>query len=398
MCVITMSNPVYEFLVDTPLMQSVADCIHDTPTSTYLCIYSMPPTFQIDSPETANPVGPIPYLKYIVQCKSDSVVFPSVDFAFVDGDDVDARFQTSCVKTLFEVLELKLGDNSSASWNTWYKGVACVKTGDQTSLFAVLHYDPIVETYPAIHAGKYPIRDENPNRLGDSPIRWATVDELLFRRTVLGVPVDPAISHVFAQHAPLWNITVSGRYIDFPFSVYCLAKQEDDVYASKQIPEIYEDAVDRMNRLIDDLDTLDNYTYADEYADRYCFSVDPIGVNDPKRCIRYAVYPVNTKYVMQECSKGQVGGGEPTDKVLEPTNKVLEPTDNVLEPTDKVLEQDTVVEEPEPTTVDKSEEPANDSETQYRKMSVSTLYYIETRLAKNEPMWGILNRGQIDSL
>ena len=120
--------------------------------------------------------------------------------------------------------------------------------------------------------------------------KWGTVDELIFEQKIGEEGVDPTIRETFAKHKNLWNIVNDNdEYIDFPFVVYALEKDE-----SNKLQTIKDGDGNPVK--LEKYGTSD--TDVDEYDDRYCFSLKPILSDGPGK--RYAMFAWRTRYILPE--------------------------------------------------------------------------------------------------
>ena len=137
----------------------------------------------------------------------------------------------------------------------------------------------------------YPITDSNL----ETPLKWATVDELLFEQKIMGEEVEPAIFDCFSKHHNLWNIEdAEHNYIRFPFSVFAV---EIDA-ATNQFKTI---TIDQSEEHL--VEKIDHYgtpeSSADEYGERYCFTISPLlePTTNPRR---YAMFAWKTRYIVTD--------------------------------------------------------------------------------------------------
>ena len=120
--------------------------------------------------------------------------------------------------------------------------------------------------------------------------KWGTVDELIFEQKIGEEGVDPTIRETFAKHKNLWNIVNDNdEYIDFPFVVYALEKDE-----SNKLQTIKDGDGNPVK--LEKYGTSD--TDVDEYDDRYCFSLKPIPSGGPGK--RFAMFAWRTRYILPE--------------------------------------------------------------------------------------------------
>jgi hypothetical protein len=344
--------------------------------------------------------------------------------------------------------------------DSMYVGLLAEEVQGNRQIFAFLNYDyleTIVQT-PENKAQSgllfcrnpdsklYPICDANSN----AKLKWATVDELLFEKKIINDDVDPGISELFLKNNKLWNIEDSeGNDILFPFVVFGVnVKQEEKQYQtvatssspvdSKEDPfvlhgktEIYGTPQNKEENGI-----------ADEYDERYCFTLRPLADVNPRR---YAMFAWKTRYIVsdeQVRSLGQnVDNGEPaagpepdTQPNKEPDTEPQQDTQPNKEP-DTEPQQDTdtspsaknalsesesvAVQTPNPLKLefddspvpplklelDDNDEPELSEENKDRialeKLKFPTIYTItQNELSDNKPLvtWCILNSNQFTGL
>jgi hypothetical protein len=340
-------EPAYEYLADSRLTKTTDDLPDHSVV--YICLYSMPYTFVVDSESDTKK---IPFLKFLLQKKDTQYTFPTFDFHIHEEKDADLSFRNQLLDQLVELFQLTLTPVASDLHDVVFQGFVL----EDGKVFAICNFDALysqIQTaanpkapFSTTNPSQFPISDGNP----DATMKWAITEEILYFRTVLGIPVDPIITSTFDTHDYLCNISFDDVYIQFPVSAYYVV--DGEVYTNDRIANA-EDAKNREESLLEYTTMLDNYLYANTYGDRYCFSHGPIDESaDLSTYHRYAIYNYKTKYVIDDDAP-IVGGGD------------------------------------------------EDEETQLETMIIPTIYFIENSpRTKNKPvvMWGIHNQDLIAAL
>ena len=223
-----------------------------------------------------------------------------------------------------------------------------------------LEQEPALEQpdSPQIFCSSRPkITDED-----ESDLRWATVDELIFQKKMLGQPIDPIISDAFKTQDILWNITdaTTGEYIDFPFVVYGVKETADNVFATVTV----EDGKDAGEESILSVKQTGQYGtsgLSDQYGMRYCFTIQPFdSVENGKRFVLFALNP---EYLVEDAELDSLpapqSGGEPaaespaqpvdnTEVLNNSENTIEEPAQQIENP-DALNNSETPIDNPEAT-------------------------------------------------
>ena len=258
-------------------------------------------------------------------------------------------------------------------------------------VFAFLNYDvlagmiqspdnPILDAVFCINKDThiYPIADSNTK----SKLKWATVDELYFERKIIEDEVDSTISELFSKHYNLWNIENDGKYAIIPFVVYKVEKK-NDVFTTVQANL---DNSEDSGEMIEEYGSKDDSGIADDYDERYCFTIHPLGCSSSQdasckdRPRRYAMFAWKTRYVVTESDVALLNGDqEPpqSDNMMPPQNGGDQ---NSTEHALSEEEKDNIASE---------------------RLLYPTLYTITTnKFTKNVPTvtWGIKNKDQFVGL
>jgi hypothetical protein len=292
-----------------------------------------------------------------------------------------------------------------------YTGLVAEETQGSRQLFAFLNYDVLesmIET-PENKAQSGLVFCANTDSSEKHEHKWGTVDELIFEQKIGEDGVDPTIREAFAKHKNLWNI-VNGNdeYIDFPFVVYALEKNESNKLQTINDP----------NR---DPVKLSNYgsseTDADEYNNRYCFSLKPISSSNESNpthlAKRYAMFAWKTRYILNEPkpepepepeqnATPDQKGGLPVSLKDDDQNKKedIEIFDVHLKSPGPLQLEEKLEEEPhEGKEPELSEEDKDRFENE--KLNFPTVYIItKNEQTNNEPIitWGVLHPKQFTAL
>jgi len=287
--------------------------------------------------------------------------------------------------------------------DSMYIGLVSEKVQETRQIFVFLNYDYLERMVQTpenkAQAGMlfcrnpdsqlYPIIDSNKN----AKLKWATIDELVFEKKIINEDIDPAVSDLFAKNEKLWNIEDSdSNYIAFPFVVFA-AELSDNHYKTVLSPTDSKEDPFALNGKMETYGTPQNKEdqgIADEYDERYCFTLQPLSSSDPDTSLppprRYAMFAWKTRYVVPE--EPVVGG----DGNTRPENPLkLEFEDSPKSPLKLDLEED------EDATV--SEEKKD--QIALEKLKFPTIYTItQNEFTDNKPlvMWGILNSKQFVGL
>jgi hypothetical protein len=239
----------------------------------------------------------------------------------------------------------------------------------------------------------YPIRDSNP----ESKLKWATVDELYFEGKIIEDEVDSNISDLFSKHYNLWNIENDGKYTIIPFVVYKVEKK-NDVFATVQANS------EDTGEMIEEYGSKDDAGIADDYDERYCFTIHPLSCSSSQDASckdvprRYAMFAWKTRYVVTESDVALLNGDQaqpPSDNMMPPQNddqaQPQEPSDNMMPPQNGGDQNET-----KPAL---SEEEKDNIASE--RLLYPTVYTITTnKFTKNVPTvtWGIKNKDQFVGL
>lgn len=239
--------------------------------------------------------------------------------------------------------------DTQSFFDTAYKGLVT----QSDSVFAVFDYSEIIKYFNHKHTS--PSADLTNIHL------WGIVDELIFEKKINDAAVDPIITAMFDDHDYMWNISYNGGFLEyFPFSLYLVIDSDDGKLANERRPENTADALSAMQTIMPVGTTLDHYSLADTYGERYCFTSQPLVEGDYKNIVRYAVFTPKPKYLTEE----QKGGQDESEKDESAQEK-----------------------ESEQEKSEESEQEESEEEQDAEKLTEEVIYFKEGAIQ----MWGILS-------
>ena len=210
------------------------------------------------------------------------------------------------------------------------------------------HYQPLAE-----------VSQNVPRRI------WGIVDEVVFERAVLGVPIVSSVCDTVRDTPVLWNIWYKGREMDFPFSLLSVrhSAEEGQQWTNEKASPFADDRMMKQQSLVKIGTATDAYTYGDDYGDLYLFSAKPLYDTAPGELLsyqRYAVFTMGAKYHLDEkhhsdilAVREQLGGDDIAEAIPDTDASV------------------------------KAEEGEKELHI------VPCLYFVEDKLAHPMPVWGI---------
>lgn len=188
-----------------------------------------------------------PYLLYVVEQESTDVVFPHFEFRCPssaetedseEGEELGGRqvyFKNECSKNILEIMDLDDHSDSEALRDI-YKGYIPNKR------------DPSI-LYVFLDLSTFTIRkDKDVQRKR----MWATMDELFYCKTVLGLTVHPKITELFNANPSILYIKDEKREpIEIPIILYLCESESVGVY--KNVYNMEDDSdEDEWVSLVDD--------------------------------------------------------------------------------------------------------------------------------------------------
>ena len=143
--------------------------------------------------------------------------------------------------------------------------------------------------------------------------KWAIVDELVYKKSVLGVPIAKNVADFMGTHDCLLQ-TAEGQELPFPFQVYLCKKDDNGEYRNVDVNDSEHEN--------------DFYMEVDEMGYGYVFTTEPSFVKDGKteNLQRYAMFVVNCFYDLP--LNGQMGGASPTQEQKTTTKTKTTKTDS----------------------------------------------------------------------
>jgi hypothetical protein len=228
----------------------------DGKIKTYLCVYTRnKQTAEIDG----TPNVPLEFISYWMMRKKDKhhkdkYTFPTFVYLahdndnhaeYDDEDEAADSFRDECVEHILASMNLRQTKGASRI-SFGYRGI--IPLGDNR-VCAMFDYDELMLSgfRPTKQTGK-----------------WVIADEILHRKSVLGIRVDTVIAKMFKEHPVIWQQYYDNRPVAIPKQMYSLvADDEDD-------PKTYrtETADDSLTRLPHALSHL--------FAQRYLMTEHPI--------------------------------------------------------------------------------------------------------------------------
>lgn len=229
------------YIDNDELQKSFGFCMDiDKTFHIHLCLYTIN-EFQITTSKEKEVIhSTVPYIKYIVEKKDASIAFPSFEYIcpimneihsaspvppietqmggeHQDGDNTDEKnhFETELFKQWLNVyMDTTELHNLNVQFNEIYKGY--IEMGENNSDLYVF------------------IDVENINLPFKENILYATMDELLFKKAVLSLPVEENITRLLKSHPELiYMKTETDAEIPIPFQLY-MCKVENGLYTTIQ--------------------------------------------------------------------------------------------------------------------------------------------------------------------
>lgn len=135
---------------------------------------------------------------------------------------------------------------------------------------------------------------------------WAIVDEILNKKKIIDVDIDPIIIRMFVKNPIAWNIKYDGHNVDYPRQMYALIPTNlDDIettqeYATETYPS--------NGKTLSHMSMALPYSYSDIFSDRYLFTKEPVKYSareaEPEaqavrsRIKRYACFIYNPRTIL----------------------------------------------------------------------------------------------------
>jgi hypothetical protein len=222
----------------------------------------------------------VPFVQWIVvKDGEDEYNFPTLDYICPQGDGAAADMRDECILEIMSKL-LKPetdyhGTSSRGEFTDSFKGF--VRPSDNESSIYVV-FDLTLFQNDILPA-----------------MKWAIVDELMYKKTVLDSPVGKSVAEFMDQHECLLQ-TAEGQDMPFPFQVYMCKRDEDDSF---------------VNVAADDSEREYVIEY-EEYGPGVLFTSEPSFLKGGKteKLRRYALFVSNCLYLLPGL---QSGGGNNVD-------------------------------------------------------------------------------------
>jgi hypothetical protein len=195
----------------------------------YICAYALNPGCFIESAvgdeesydkllsfQTPVENQYVPFVQWIVvKDGEDEYNFPTLDYICPQGDGAATDMRDECILDIMSKL-LKSetdyhGTSSRGEFTDSFKGF--VRPPDNESSIYVVFDLTMFQN------------DILPE------MKWAIVDELMYRKTVLDIPVGKSVAEFMDQHECLLQ-TSDGQDMPFPFQVYMCKRDDDDSFVN----------------------------------------------------------------------------------------------------------------------------------------------------------------------
>lgn len=204
-------NSKYMYLYGNDLHSEIDWCVTDAsqPIVVHLCIYRLNrKSCRVIYDEQNVVFDPTPFLQFVVEYQSldekspdrtEMYTFPLMNYECISGDN-STHFEDACIMHAIETLHME--QIPGASDAIAYKGFVM----HNKHIFAVIDYDELSKQF-------------RPSEQSSPPM-LAIVDELVLRKRILGVPVDPNVSSMFETNEYMWNIDSEDEHIHIPLCLY----------------------------------------------------------------------------------------------------------------------------------------------------------------------------------
>ena len=270
---------------------------------------------------------PVEYLAYWME-KPDgknTYTFPSFAYQCPEDDSTDETnstgenaFKTACIDHIVSVRSLEqkglakhtyfptslpsphfegslrgpANFDSRAEFDIGYKGFVADKNK------AFVFFDS--EKFESVFSPKQTSDLTSTSYRKNDACLWAVVDEIVNKRSVLGVDVDPVVVRLFQQNPILWNIQVDGHNIDYPRQMYALIPTDVAHEFDPTEMDLETETYPATGKTLLHMSMALSYSYSDLFSDRYLFTKEPLPGNaDTSRISkRYACFVYNPRTVL----------------------------------------------------------------------------------------------------
>ena len=157
------------------------------------------------------------FLSFLMEKSGDEYTFPSFVYSpqnedsDSDSEDPDQSLKLACIEKLVDIRSLQQDLATSGRATLGYKGLVANKN----HVFAVFDADELEKTFSK-SSGKSKRR-----------CVWAILDEIVRRKSVNGVPVDPQITEMFQKNPLLQKLGKNGEPIAPPRQLYLVVVNPD---------------------------------------------------------------------------------------------------------------------------------------------------------------------------
>lgn len=249
-----------------------------------------------------NEEGVLPFLQYHMYLENDQFTFPSFKFHCASNVQVEEDeertpeqvfFQNECMKRVLDIVDIhsRQYDHAPRSIDHMYKGFIEL---DQEENAVLVMFD-----YTGLELRK------------PSPVRrvWATVDEIVYRRQILGYAVRDALSKMLYKQPELRQLhDEKGTILDTPAIMYlCTMEggQYKNEYMEQEEPMEEGGDVSKIERSTENTEfsIVDDRIRHPSLGDFFIFSTSPLNFqNAVFRIQRYVGFLFKPTYILRVLS------------------------------------------------------------------------------------------------
>jgi len=237
---------------------------------------------------------PIEYLSFFME-NTGKYTFPSFEYKCNQGesedDDPDANLlKTACIEKILRVRSMEQKHLANFE-DVGYKGFI----SHNKNVFVFFDSAKFEKHFKPSKQERY-----HTNEAGYDTA-WVIVDELMKKKSVFGIPVDPLIIRVFMKNPIVWNIQYCGMNIVFPRNMYALIsndieENEEMDYSTEMYPQTGKTLFHMSMPL--------PYSYSNIFSERYLFTYEPLPGDKSHRVPkRYACFIHNPKSILDKTYK-----------------------------------------------------------------------------------------------
>jgi len=160
-----------------------------------------------------------PFLSFWMEKSGDQYTFPAFTYSLADNEDededededaIDNSLKLACIRKLVDLRSLEQDLATCEHTTLGYKGLV----SDKDVVFAVFDADELEKTFSS-------------SRPRQKKCTWVILDEILRRKSVNGVAVDPAVTRMFQKHPILGKLRYNGQPIETPRQLYLVVVDPD---------------------------------------------------------------------------------------------------------------------------------------------------------------------------